>query len=147
MKVRLITLFACVLLTSINLMGQATAQIHGTVQDTSGAGIPGAAVKATQTETGLTRSTTSEGDGNYVLTNLPLGPYSIEITKDGFSTAVQSGITLQVGSDPAVSVALKVGAISERITVEANTTQVETTAVGVGSVIENQRILPASRIS
>ena len=60
---------------------------------------------------------------------------------------MQAGITLQVGSDPAVSVALKVGAISERITVEANTTQVETTAVGVGSVIENQRILPASRIS
>lgn len=57
MKAKLITLFACLLLASIDLMGQAIAQIHGTVQDTSGAGIPGAAVKATQTETGLARST------------------------------------------------------------------------------------------
>jgi len=129
------------LLSATLAWGQATAQIHGVVQDTSGAAVPGAKVKATQTETGLSRTVTSEADGGYILTNLPLGPYNLEVTKEGFATAVQSGITLQVSSDPAIPVALKVGAVSERVNVEANATQVETSQVGVGAVIESQRIV------
>jgi len=129
------------LLSATLAWGQATAQIHGVVQDTSGAAVPMAMVKATQTETGLSRTVTSEADGSYVLTSLPLGPYNLEVTKEGFATAVQSGITLQVSSDPAISIALKVGAVTERVNVEANATQVETRTVGVGAVIENQRIL------
>jgi hypothetical protein len=115
--------------------------MHGVVQDMSGAAIPGATVKATQTETGISRTVTSEADGGYVLANLPLGPYQIEVNKEGFATVVQMGIVLQVNSDPAIPVALKVGAVSERVSVEANATQVETSSVGVGSVIENQRVL------
>ena len=134
-----ITLLA--FLTSAVARGQATAQIHGTVQDASGAAVPGATVKATQTDTGISRTTTTEADGGYVLTNLPLGPYSIEVTKEGFATALQSGITLQVNSDLAVVIALKVGAVSERVTVEANASLVETRSSGVGTVIETQRIL------
>src|SRR5438067_104059 len=99
------------LLSATLAWGQATAQIHGVVQDTSGAAVPGAMVKATQTETGLSRAVTTEADGSYVLTSLPLGPYNLEVTKEGFATAVQSGIALQVSSDPAISVALKVGAV------------------------------------
>lgn len=136
-----ITLALSLALASVEVFAQATAQIHGTVQDMSGAALPGATVKATQAETGLARNTTSDADGNYVLTNLPLGPYSIEVSKEGFSTAVQSGIVLQVSSDPAVPVTLKLGNVSERIEVQANTAQVETRQVGVGSVIETQRIL------
>ena len=59
----------------------------------------------------------------------------------GFATALQSGIVLQVNSDPAVAIALKVGAVSERVTVEANATQVETRSSGVGTVVETQRVL------
>ena len=82
--------------------GQATAQIHGTVQDASGSAVPGAEIKATQTETGLSRTASSGADGGYVLTNLPLGPYQLEVTKEGFTKYVQSGIVLQVNSDPAI---------------------------------------------
>ena len=71
-----ITLALSLALASVEAFAQATAQIHGTVQDMSGAAIPGANVKATQAETGLARNTTSDADGNYVLTNLPLGPCS-----------------------------------------------------------------------
>ena len=129
------------LLSATLAWGQATAQIHGVVQDTSGAAVPGAQVRVTQTETGLSRTVTSEADGSYVLTSLPLGPYNLEVTKEGFATAVQSGITLQVSSDPAIPISLKIGAVNERVNVEANATQVETRTVGVGAVIENQRIL------
>ena len=120
---------------------QATAQIHGVIQDMTGSAVPGATIKATQAETGVTRRATSESDGGYVLTNLPIGPYTLEVTKEGFTTAVQSGIVLQVNSDPAILVALKVGAVSERITVEANASQVETRSAGVGTVIEAQRVI------
>ena len=127
--------------SAVVVWGQATAQIHGVVQDQSGAAIPGAMVKATQTETGIARTVVSEADGAYIISNLPLGPYQVEVTKDGFATAVQTGIVLQVESDPAVPVALKVGAVTDRVSVEANASQVETSSVGVGSVIENQRVL------
>ncbi len=121
--------------------GQATAQIHGVVQDMSGAAIPGAKVKALQTDTGFSRTVTTGADGGYVITSLPLGPYNVEITGAGFATSIESGVILQVNSDPAVTVALKLGAVSERVNVEANASQVETRSVGVGTVIETQRIL------
>src|SRR5712691_1513629 len=63
---------------------QATSQIQGIVQDSSGAAVPGAQIKATQTETAASRTATSGADGTYVLPNLPLGPYRLEVTKQGF---------------------------------------------------------------
>jgi hypothetical protein len=128
-------------LTSVAVLAQATAQMHGVVQDMSGAAIAGAMVKATQTDTGISRTVSTETDGSYSISNLPLGPYQIEVDKQGFATVLQSGIVLQVGSNPAIPIALKVGAVSERVEVEANATQVETSTVGVGAVVENQRVL------
>jgi hypothetical protein len=121
--------------------GQATAQMHGTVQDSSGSAVPGADVKATQTGTGAVRSTTSGADGSWVLTNLPVGPYRLEVGKQGFTTSVQTGIELQVKSDPLVEVALKVGQVTEQVNVEANAALVETRSSGVGEVVQTQRIV------
>ena len=84
---------------------------------------------------------TSSDDGSYVLANLPIGPYRLDVSKQGFATYVQSGIVLQVATNPTIDVALKIGAVSEQVQVEANTTLVETQATGVGTVMENQRIL------
>ena len=120
---------------------QATSQIQGIVQDPTGAAVPGAVVKATQTNTGAVRTATTGADGQYVLSNLPLGPYRLDVTKTGFSSYSQTGIELQVSVNPTVDVSLKVGAASESVQVEANATQVETQATGVGQVLENQRIV------
>jgi hypothetical protein len=120
---------------------QATAQIHGTIQDTSGAAVAGAEVKAIQTDTGVTRTVISAMDGGYVLATLPLGPYQLEVSKVGFAKVIEPGIVLQVNSDPAVDIALKVGALTEQVQVEANAALVETRSSGVGSVVETQRII------
>src|ERR1700680_1385878 len=104
----------------------STAQIQGTVQDASGLAVPGAEIKAIQTETGISRTTTTGADGGYVLPNLPIGPYQLEVTKAGFSKYVQTGIVLQVASNPIIDVPLKVGAVSEQVSVEANAAMVET---------------------
>ena len=69
-----------VLLTTAVAYAQAgaTAQISGTVKDTSGGVLPGVDVTVTQTATGLTRSAVSDEGGNYTLTILPIGPYRLE---------------------------------------------------------------------
>jgi len=129
------------LFTCTVVWGQATAQMHGTVQDASGSAVPGAQVKATQTDTGISRETNSGSDGGFVLTNLPLGPYQLEVTKEGFTKYVQSGIVLQVNADVEVAVALKVGTVNEQVVVEANAAQVETRSSGIGEVVQTQRIV------
>jgi hypothetical protein len=120
---------------------QATAQISGTVKDQSGAVLPGVEVTATQTATGLARSTVTNENGVYVLPNLAIGPYRLEAALPGFRTFVQTGIVLQVNDNPVIPVVLQVGQISEQVEVQANAALVETRSTTVGQVIENARIL------
>src|SRR5262245_42031511 len=129
------------LLMSPNAWAQATAQISGTVKDQTGAVLPGVEVTATQTDTGIARSTVTNETGSYVLPNLATGPYRVEATLPGFRTFVQNGVVLQVNSNPVINPVLEVGQVSEQIEVQANAAQVETRATGVGSVIENTRVL------
>ena len=126
---------------SLWAQSQNTAQISGTVLDASGSAVPGAEIKATNVDTGVARTATTGGSGDYVLSNLPIGPYRLEAAKQGFSTFVQTGIVLQVSTSPTVDIALKVGGVNEQVQVEANAALVETQATGVGTVMENQRIL------
>ena len=83
------------------------AQISGVVTDQTGAVIPNAQIKATQAESGETRTTVSSSTGSYVLPNLPVGPYRLEVTNQGFERYVQSGIILTVGNEVHVNVNLK----------------------------------------
>src|SRR2546425_5806591 len=101
-------LIVCVL-TSAVVWGQATAQISGTVRDASGAVLPGVQVTATQTETGISRTTVTNETGFYVLPSLPLGPYRLEASLTGFRAFAQTGILLQVASNPGVDVKMEVG--------------------------------------
>ena len=123
------------------LWAQATAQITGAVRDQSGAVLPGVEITATQTETGVARNAVTDETGSYVLPNLPIGPYRLEAALPGFRTYVQTGIVLQVNSNPAINATLEVGQVAEKVEVQANAAMVETRTVGVGQVIENQRIL------
>jgi hypothetical protein len=123
------------------IWAQATSQITGTVHDPSGSSIPGAAVKVIQTDTGFTRSASTGPDGEYVLPNLPIGPYRMEVTKEGFSTYVQPGIVLEVNTNPSISPTLKVGAINEQVTVQAEALEVETHSTGVGQVINHEEVI------
>jgi hypothetical protein len=124
-----------------NVWAQATAQISGTVQDSSGALLPGAELTATQTETGISRMTVTNETGSYVLPNLPLGPYKLEAALPGFRTFVQTGIVLQVNSKPTINVTLQVGQLSEQVEVQANSALVETRSLSVGQVMETARIM------
>src|SRR5690242_8084410 len=133
-------LLACSFLLICALWAQ-TSQIDGTIKDSTGLAIPGAAIKVTQTATGIVRTTISGAEGGYVIPNLPIGPYLLEVAKEGFAKYAQKGIVLQVGTNPTIDVIMQVGAVSEQVIVEANATQVETRTTSIGQVVTNQQIV------
>src|SRR5690349_24892372 len=108
---RALLVLMVVLLSAAHLWAQATAQINGTVADASGAVLPGVTVIAVQTETGFRREAVTDATGAYALLNLPIGPYRLEATLSGFRTFSQTGLVLQVGSNPVIPVKLEVGGL------------------------------------
>jgi len=121
----------------------STGQISGRVTDTSGAVLPGVSVVATHTETQTIRTTVTNEVGVFSLPNLPVGPYRLEASLQGFQTFVQSGITIQVNANLVVDPSLRLGDVTETITVQARPSdiEVETRRMGVGTVVEQERIL------
>ena len=79
-------------LTATGALAQATAEITGTVKDSSGGVLPGASVSATQTDTGFRREVVTDADGVFSFPGIPVGPYKLEVALQGFRTSVQTGI-------------------------------------------------------
>jgi hypothetical protein len=119
----------------------ATAELNGRVTDTSGAVLPGATVTVTQTATGVERTVVTDETGSYVISNLPTGPYRLEVSLQGFRSYVQTGLVLQVGATPTVNAALEIGSIEESVTVEAAAPIVDVRSAGISTVVENERIV------
>src|SRR5919106_5666794 len=99
---------ATLVLSTAMAFAQATAELNGRVTDESGAVLPGVTVTATQTDTGFTRSVVTDGDGSYVMPNLPTGPYRLEVMLQGFRSYAQTGIVLQVGANVVINAVLEV---------------------------------------
>ncbi len=135
------TLMLCVACLRSGAQSTSSSQISGIVQDASGAVISGATVSITNTDTDAAKETISSEDGSYTITNLVAGPYRLQVTKAGFATYNQSGLVLQVNTNPQINVILKLGALTEQINVEANVAMVETSSNGVGQVIDQQRVV------
>src|SRR5688500_11932408 len=135
-----VTVFSLLLMNS-TAWAQATAQMSGTVRDESGAVLPGVTVTVTQTDTGFARSVVTEGSGGYIIPNLPLGPYRLEVSLSGFRSYVQTGIVLQVGATPTVNAVLAVGNVEETVAVEAAAPLVDVQSAGISEVVENERIV------
>ena len=142
-KLLVLALLACmpVLTTRLSAQSAAVSQISGVVQDATGASVPAAHLTITNTATSAARSVDAAADGSYTFTNLVVGPYKLQVTKDGFSTFNQTGIVLQVNSNPQINVSLKVGTVSEQVEVQANAAMVETQSTGVGQVIDQRRVV------
>ena len=119
----------------------STAQLSGRVTDESGAVLPGATITVTQTDTGFTRADVTDGDGAYVLSNLPPGPYRLEVMLQGFRTYVQTGIVLQVAAAPVINASLGVGALEESVTVEGAAPLVDVQSSGISDVVRNEEIM------
>ena len=116
-----------------------TATLQGQVFDASGGGVPNAKVSAVNSETGFSRSTQTTGDGAFSLPAMPAGTYSVSAQIAGFKTE-EGIITLQVGQLATLNFKLNVGAVSEKVEVQAQSEVTEPTRTQISDVITQAQI-------
>ena len=132
---------ACLLLTGASTFAQiSTAQLSGRVTDQHGAIVQGASVTATQIDTGYARNGLTDANGSYVLSNLPPGPYRLQISLQGFRTYRQNGIVLHVATSNVIDAMLRVG-VEEAVTVEGARPLVDVRSSGIRTVVRHEDIL------
>src|ERR1700723_1607240 len=107
--------FALVLFANGRLLAGVTASISGTVTDPSGAVVAGATVTATNVETGVVTTLTTNSQGFYSFQSLPLGTYTINVQQNGFKGYAQTGLVLDVNSALVIDVQLQVGTTTEKV--------------------------------
>ena len=117
-----------------------TGTILGVVQDSSGAVLPGVSVMVKNVDTGITRTATTDEGGRYTLPDLTLGNYEVQGQLPGFQTEVRSGITLTVGREAVVNLALKVGQLTDRVTITEEAPLVESTTAAMSSLVDERTI-------
>ena len=137
--VRIVLAFSMLACLSLSAQ-QITGNIRGTVIDPSGAVIRGASVTARQMETGLSRSTTTDRNGNYVLLELPVGHYRLQVAAKSFQEYVQDGIKLNVNETASVSPRLAVGSEKEQVLVSADAELIEPTVTSMGKVVQQREL-------
>src|SRR5271165_4308817 len=114
--------------------------ITGTVQDSNGGALAGAAVTVRQVETGATRSLVTGSDGRFYAPSVPVGPYSVTVAMNGFEQQEQTGITLIVGQSLQLKFVLGVTHVSEKIEVDANPVSVNTSTQQVSGLVDERQV-------
>ena len=120
---------------------QITGNIRGTVVDPSGAVVQAAAVTARHVETGLLRRGLTNREGTYLLPELPVGHYQLEVEAKGFRKYVQDGISLNVNETASVPVHLVVGAETQQVLVMADAPLIQGTVTSLGKTVLGREIL------
>ena len=120
---------------------QITGTIVGTVKDQQGAVVNTATVKATNVDTGFSRSTPTNNLGEYRIDYLPVGKYTVEAKAPSFERYVQQNISLDVDQELTVDVALAVGAATQTVTVTTAPPTVNTSDPVLGRTIEPEEII------
>src|ERR1700685_3803960 len=138
----LVTILAGLTIATVNTAAQQiTGSIRGTVSDPSGAVVQAATVTATQVETGLTRVAVTDHQGEYVLVELPIGHYQLEVLARGFEKYLQQGISLDVNETATVGVRLTLGAETQQVKVSADAALVQNTVSSLGETVMEHEIL------
>lgn len=129
----------CILAKAANAQ-VTTATIFGIVQDETGAMLPGATIRVRNLDTGVTRTAITDEQGRYHIPNLSLGNYEVQAELTGFQTEARSGITLTVRREAIVDFTLKVGEITEKVTVVGEAPLVDITTSQVSGLVDSRQI-------
>jgi hypothetical protein len=117
------------------------AVVVGAVRDESGGAVAGASVTLRNRATGFTQSQTTSETGDYIFPSVPIGTYSIQVEKAGFSLATVDNIIATVNARQRVDVALRVGQVTEVVTVEASAPLLEPDNSSRGQVVTASQIV------
>src|SRR5258708_10865946 len=130
------------ILSNATAMAQIdTGAIVGTVRDPSGAAVPKATIAGTNTATGVAVTTETNSSGEYQVTALIPGTYSVKVSSPGFASQINNGVEIHVQSRPSIDFNLKIGEVSNTIDVGASTPILQTETANVGGVISGQQIV------
>src|ERR1700676_3778285 len=138
----LLAVLVCCALAGSALYAQTSfGRISGSVTDPSGAAIPGATIKITNRETQTARTVEADGNGLYVVTNLPVGPYTLEASQKGFQTDHLTGITVVADGRLTADFKLSVGDVSQTVEVTEQIGEtLNTTSGELSRVIETKQV-------
>jgi hypothetical protein len=140
-RILALLVFVCLPFLHLNAQSTTVSQLSGTVVDQTGAAVASAQVQVTNVDTNGTRITQTSDAGAFTFQNLDIGTYRLDVTATGFAKYEQTGITLEVNTNPSVLVSLKVGAVTQTVEVQANTAMVETQTNGIGQVIQPEQVV------
>ncbi|MBE7515628.1 MAG: TonB-dependent receptor [Chloracidobacterium sp.] len=145
MKIALYTLLICAfsLMVVQNAPAQSQAlngQIEGTITDNSGGAVPNATVVIKNTQTGTTRTVTTDNSGVYRAPLLPLGTYQVTVEAPNYKRLVREGITLTTGQTASVNGVLEVGDVSATVTVNADAPIADSAKIDVGRVMNAREV-------
>jgi hypothetical protein len=132
----------CVLSACGSLRAQtgATGAISGAITDPAAAGVVGAQVRVTDVATGYTRTSQSNDRGLYLVSLLPPGQYTLEVTKQGFKAASSQDVRVIVAETTVLNIQLEIGAVSETVAVNASTVQLQTESSELGRVTDSEMV-------
>lgn len=116
------------------------AAINGTIKDATGAVIPDATVVLEKTGTGVKRTVTTNAAGDYVLLDIPPGDYTLQVSKGGFATVMQSKFTLYVNQTATFDFTLAVGTTRQTVTVEATAAHIQASTSELGAVVTGRQV-------
>src|SRR5215472_2099915 len=126
------------LLASFAFAQSTNATISGGVTDSAGNFVVNADVQIANDATGVVYSAKTNGSGMYLVPILPPGHYHVQVSKPGFKTIIKADVILSVQAAVALNFVLPVGAISESVTVNADTSLLNTTDASVSTVIDQK---------
>lgn len=136
---RLSFLFVLALTAGTTVFAQ-NAQVTGRVTDQTGAIVPGAAVSATNQQTGLSRDAVTNAEGYFTILYLPPGAYKIVVKKDGFKSLERPDVVFNVDQRARLDFALEAGAVTDAVTITSEAPLLNRETPAVGTVVENKLV-------
>jgi len=133
------------LILSLLMISTAVAQsdrgtLAGSVVDTSGAAVGGAAVTVKGADTGSVYKTVSSPEGNYRISDIAIGRYDITAEANGFKMSLQKGVLVQINTTAALNITLQPGDVKEEVTVLADAPTLQTESSDIGTVVGTKQI-------
>ena len=133
-------MWASILLLPSSLWAQSSASVSGSVVDPSGSAVTGANITLKNTDTNVQQGSVTSSSGTYAIINIPPGNYSIDVSKEGFSTAQLTHIVLGVNQAASFNFTMTVGAVTQQVSVSADAATVESTTSELGTVIGTRAV-------
>lgn len=133
-------LLVSVLLAAVSLFGQTAGTIVGRVTDPTSASVAQAKIELVNSETGITSTTTTSPEGEFIIQRLPPGTYQIAVSSDGFKSAIRRNINIFVNQTARVDFQLEMGSVATSVDVTTSAPVVQSETSSVGNVVDENQV-------